>query len=148
MFGKIRGGLKIAALVGLAAASVTFAPTAPATAATGCGGQVIDKIYHGDQQTPASEVVAISYLYWDGTYNCVKTVKKKYVGTPSRMWLWICNDAGACSRNDEGYFKYYAGPVSVYGRNHCIYFEADGWAPDGHEMYQDRVPVNGYFHCD
>jgi hypothetical protein len=120
--------------------------TAPAaSAASGCAGSVIQTLKHYNYN---GTHVATSYLYWDGTYNCVVSDKVgSYYGVSSRMSLTIYSQSGGADP-DNGYFSYYAGPVKVNGRNTCIAFELDMWSTGGADMLQDRVPAAGYNHCD
>lgn len=71
------------------------------------------------------------YVYWNGTYNCARTVSSNVTwGTPKRMYAEIrsCprSDKGSelChwldADDDYGTFRYYAGPVKVNGVAKCI----------------------------
>ncbi|MFM9590636.1 hypothetical protein ACKI1J_37445 [Streptomyces scabiei] len=121
--------------------------TAPAASAApgSCTGSIIDSLKHYNYN---GTHVATTYLYWDGTTNCVRADKAgSYYGVSSRMSLTIHNQRGSADP-DSGYFKYYAGPVKVNGRNTCIAYELDMWSTGGADMLQDRVPAGGYNHCD
>lgn len=130
------------------AVPMAVAPTASATATAGCSGTLIDQINHYDYSVSSHPHVATTYLYWDGTYNCARSVKAgSYYGVSSRMNLDLWSKAGGAD-NDNGYFSYEAGPVKVYGRNTCINFELDMWKPNGGPNFlQDHVPPSGFFHC-
>jgi hypothetical protein len=112
-----------------------------ASAATSCSGTLIDQINH----TAGGTHVATTYLYWDGTNNCAVSVKASYYGTSTRMALVLMTQTD--QKGDQGNFKYQAGPVSLYGKGKCIAFELDMWRPNGTELLQSRVPVDGFFHC-
>ncbi|MFR9799045.1 hypothetical protein ACL02U_24600 [Streptomyces sp. MS06] len=133
--------MSAAVLLGVAVAGpVATAPAA--AAATGCNGTLIDQINHDYN----GSLVAITYLYWDGTYNCVKSVKAgSYYGVSSRMGLTLMTPDDMTG--DTGYFKYYAGPIKLYGKGKCIAFELDMWKPNGPNFLQDRIPFDGWFHC-
>ncbi|MZD05122.1 hypothetical protein GTW43_08490 [Streptomyces sp. SID5785] len=123
--------------------------TAPAaSAATSCSGTLIDQINHYDYTKSSHPHVATTYLYWDGTYNCAKSVKAgSYYGVSSRMNLDLWTKAGGHA-NDSGTFLYSAGPIKVNGKGTCINFELDMWRPNGGTNFlQDHVPYSGYFHC-
>lgn len=111
----------------------------------GCAGTLIDQFNH----TVGGHLVAITYLYWDGTYNCVASVKaNEFYGKSSRMNLDIWSTKGG-NGNDAGYFLYRAGPAKVNGQNTCIYLELDMWALNGGgDILQDHIPYSGSFHCD
>ncbi len=132
-----------AVLLGVAVIGpVATAPTA--SAASGCSGSVIDSIKHYNY---SGAHVATSYLYWDGTYNCVIANKAgSYYGVSSRMSLTIYSQSGGADP-DNGYFSQYAGPVKVYGKGTCIAYELDMWSTSGADMLQDRAPAGGYNHC-
>ncbi|MEU4652838.1 hypothetical protein AB0G32_02640 [Streptomyces sp. NPDC023723] len=119
--------------------------TAPAaSAASGCAGTVVDSVKHYDYLTGAH--VATSYLYWDGTYNCVIANKTgSYYGVSTRMALVLMRSDA--QQGDSGNFSYYAGPVSLYGKGYCVAWELDMWNTNGVNTVQDRVPAGGYFHC-
>lgn len=136
--------------VGLAALSVTVVGTTGAQATerggNGCAGTLIDQFNH---YNGSNHLIAISYLYWDGTYNCVASVKaNEFYGKSSRMNLDIWSTKGGHD-NDAGNFLYSAGPAKVNGQNTCIYLELDMWALNGGgNILQDHIPYSGSFHCD
>jgi len=111
----------------------------------GCAGVLIDQFNH----SYGGRLVAITYLYWDGTYNCVASVKANdFYGKSTRMNLDIWSDKGG-NGNDAGYFQYRAGPAKVNGQNACINLELDMWDLNGGpNILQDHIPASGYFHCD
>jgi hypothetical protein len=142
---SLRISAAIAALVVTTIAGLLTAPAASA-GAYGCDGTLIHTINHAYNDT----YVATTYLYWDGTYNCAVAVKTgRYYGISTRMALELYNSTGAEPNHDvdDGPYKYYAGPVKVYGRNACIATELTMWDAKGYEMFQHRSPYSGYFHC-
>lgn len=112
----------------------------------GCAGTLIDQFNH---TIANNHLIAITYLYWDGTYNCVASVKaNEFYGRSSRMNLDIWATKGGHD-NDSGYFLYRAGPARVNGQNTCIYLELDMWdLNNGPNILQDHIPASGSFHCD
>jgi hypothetical protein len=134
-----------AVLLGMGVA-VPVATAAPASAgAYGCNGTLIHQLNHTSQKS--GEVVATTYLYWDGTYNCVVAVKRgSFYGKNSRMELYMMAEKGGQNK-DEGYFSYYAGPARVNGVNSCVAYELDMYESGYGDIVQDRIPVAGGFHC-
>lgn len=133
-----------AVLLGVAVVGPVATAPAASAASGSCSGSIVDTLNHYNYN---GTHVATSYLYWDGTYNCVRADKVgSYYGVSSRMSLTIYNQKGGADP-DSGYFKYYAGPVKVNGQNTCIAFELDMWNTSGADMLQDRVPASGFNHC-
>lgn len=135
----------------LATVIFPFATATPAGATSGnCAGTLIDTFTHyGPYPTlsGSSQLIATSYLYWDGTNNCVKTVKNKWVGTPTYMTLAITN-SNFVSNQDNNYYSYYAGPISVNGYHLCVAIDVSLHYPNnGGEVFQDHIPVTGWMHC-
>lgn len=91
-------------------------------------------------------MLAVSYIYWDGTYNCHVAVKKAWVGTATKMRAEITSQKGGYDE-DYGSFSSYAGPVKVDGRNTCINIDLAMWGPGGAERLQNHTPYSGWFHC-
>jgi hypothetical protein len=115
------------ALAPLAAAS---AESVSAAAATNCKGKLID---HDVAHASGVAVLELD-VYWDSATgkNCAKAVhlgpaynKEAVTG----VLLWECAqttpNVSTCSphleeASDTGTFRFFAGPVSVHGRGHCI----------------------------
>ena len=51
------------------------------------------------------------YLLWDGTSNCVTTIKSAKIGTASYVKAYV-NPEGSSYKSDSGSFSYYAGPAT------------------------------------
>ncbi|MEV1012030.1 hypothetical protein [Streptomyces sp. NPDC049881] len=138
---------RLATVLAVSLASVVAgavnAPTASA-AEYGCNGSVIDSWNNVD----GGVTYATTYLYWDGTYNCVAAVKRgAYYGVRSRIAVHAWTDAtGYVPPGDDGNYLYYAN-FSFYGRNRCIAVETDIWTTSGRLVIQDHVPSSGWFHC-
>ncbi|MEV1012031.1 hypothetical protein [Streptomyces sp. NPDC049881] len=136
----------LAAALSLGIAVPATADAAAPAGVYGCDGTLIDTIDHPYD----GRVVATTYLYWDGTYNCAVAVKKgSYEGVRTRRDLLLFNNTGAQPRSDEddGRYLYYAGPVKVYGRNACIATELTMWNTANYDIFLHRSPYDGYFHC-
>lgn len=52
------------------------------------------------------------YLLWDGTSNCVTTIKNTSIGTASYTKAYV-NPEGPGYKSDSGSFSYYAGPATL-----------------------------------
>ncbi|WP_030681033.1 hypothetical protein [Streptomyces cellulosae] len=130
-------------LSALAGYSLVTAPAASA-ATYGCNGSQIDSW----NNTYNGTTYAKTYLFWDGTYNCIAAVKQgSYYGVKSRIAVdaWT-NVDGYVSPGDDGQYLYYAS-FKFYGKNRCIAVETDVWNLSGSNIIQDHVPSSGYFHC-
>ncbi|MFD7949357.1 hypothetical protein [Streptomyces sp. NPDC059744] len=142
---KITRWLTTAAVL-LGIGFITPIATAGPAAASGygCNGSLIDTINH---TSSSGALVAKTFLYWDGTYNCAVAVKQgSYYGTSSRMDLSLGTPDKLVG--DSGSYSYYAGPIRVYGVGKCIFTELTVYpAGGGREYFQDRNPYSGYFHC-
>ena len=52
------------------------------------------------------------YLLWNGTSNCVTTIKHSSIGTPSPVRAYL-DPAGSANEADSGSYRYLAGPVTL-----------------------------------
>jgi hypothetical protein len=52
------------------------------------------------------------YLLWNGTSNCVTTIKHSSIGTPSAVRAYL-DPAGGAFKADSGSYRYFAGPVTL-----------------------------------
>jgi hypothetical protein len=95
---------------GALAASMLTALAAPASASP-CSGSRIDTM------SISGGYVAVYYNSSTGR-NCALT----YTNDPGHtQYIRITLSAqGGASQTDSGYYRYYAGPVSVYARHTCI----------------------------
>ncbi|MEU6072856.1 hypothetical protein [Micromonospora sp. NPDC047074] len=104
---------KLTSLAGVAAvgAGLLVGTASPAAAATCSGGLL------GNWQIRGGY---ISVYYNSSTgYNCAMT----HTNNPGvSQYIYVSIGSGNQSDVDKGNFKYYAGPVSVYGRGRCINF--------------------------
>ncbi|MEV2266534.1 hypothetical protein [Nonomuraea africana] len=91
-------------------AGVLVGTASPASAAT-CSGT------HLDNWPITGGYIAVYYNSSTG-YNCAMT----YTNRPGvSQYIRVTLSAiGGSSRTDAQYYKYYAGPVSVYGKGKCI----------------------------
>ncbi|MCZ9343468.1 hypothetical protein NGM37_37510 [Streptomyces sp. TRM76130] len=132
------------ALVLSGVTGLTLATAPAASAATyGCNGSQIDSW----NNTYNGTTYATTYLFWDGTYNCVTAVKRgSYYGVSSRIAVQAWTDATGYVGEDDGSYLYYAN-YTFYGKDRCIAVETDVWNLSGNNIIQDHVPSSGYFHC-
>ncbi|MEU0403004.1 hypothetical protein ABZ318_22730 [Streptomyces sp. NPDC006197] len=132
-----------AVLLGLGVAAPIATAGPAAAGGYGCDGTLVDTLPHYAYSFEGGGQVATTYIYWDGTYNCVVNVKQgSTYGVSTRMALSIMTSTEM--NGDPGYFKYYAGPVKIYAKGRCIKTEATGWGTNGHELYQNET---GWMHC-
>jgi len=59
---------------------------------------------------------ATIYLDYNGSQNCVVTIKTKNVGTPTYTEAWLFRQSDGSGADDHGNFGYYAGPVYILGQ--------------------------------
>jgi hypothetical protein len=113
----------------VAASLVATAPASPAYAGGyGCTGSLV-----GTWKINGSEPVEGDVdLYYDSStgWNCAVVVKRSsfvFYGMATNMYIHMNNssyDDNHTKNNydsDSGMYKYYAGPVRVYGKNMCIW---------------------------
>jgi hypothetical protein len=142
VFGKF---LRVMMVAAAALGGCLFGPVADAQASTnGCNGALIDSWGNYDGSTR----YATTYLYWDGTNNCVTAVKSgAYYGKSSRIAVRAWTDVDGYVGEDDGYYLYYAN-YTFYGKGRCIAVETDIWNFSGTNIIQDHVPATGGgFHC-
>ncbi|MFI6024497.1 M23 family metallopeptidase [Amycolatopsis magusensis] len=77
----------------------------------GAGYQVIDEQALGTAGT--------AYLLYNGSSNCVTTIKKTGVGTASAISAFL-EVEGSARKSDSGSFEYYAGPVTASAPAKCV----------------------------
>jgi hypothetical protein len=131
VFGRriVRGVLAVAVA---AVASVVIAPPVASYAGGyGCTGSLV-----GSWTVTGSEgVFSDIHLYYDSStgWNCAVNVKRSswvFYGMATNIYIYMNNssyDDNHTKNNfasDSGMYKYYAGPVRVYGKNMCIWIEA------------------------
>ncbi|MER6945721.1 hypothetical protein ABT294_16980 [Nonomuraea sp. NPDC000554] len=105
---------KLLALAGSVAlgAGLLVGASSPAMAA-GCAGK------HLDNWPITGGYISVYYDSSTGR-NCALTYTNK-PGTSQHIGVWLSANGGG-STKQVGTFKYYAGPVSVYGKGKCINF--------------------------
>ncbi|GLW05924.1 peptidase M23 [Microtetraspora sp. NBRC 13810] len=77
----------------------------------GSGYDVIDQAALGSAGTV--------YLLWNGSSNCVATMKSTSVGTATATTAYL-EVQGSARITDSGNFAYYAGPVRAAAANKCV----------------------------
>ncbi|EFC81417.1 hypothetical protein FrEUN1fDRAFT_5469 [Parafrankia sp. EUN1f] len=64
---------------------------------------------------------AMIYLLYDGSRNCVVTLKSgSGVGVAQAMGAWVQVEGSSTRQSDTGSFQYYAGPVYVTAPGKCV----------------------------
>jgi hypothetical protein len=125
----LSGLLSMAAVMALAAANATEA----SAGAYGCSGSLVGKwrVPLEDQLTGETYYRSDIRLYYNSRsgWNCAVLAKRpgqaRY-GERTPLYIEMYNARWAEDNwknnydDDEGRFKYYAGPVRVYGRNLCV----------------------------
>ncbi|GAA3154067.1 hypothetical protein GCM10010466_51240 [Planomonospora alba] len=140
MNGRVKMSMRRRAAVVAAAALVTsgIATAVPASASAsaggyGCSGSLVGSwpVPSRDTLTGKKYYVTDVKLYYNAKtgWNCAVYVKRKgspRYGRPTPMLLTMYNQRWTEDRmknnydSDSGDFKYYAGPVKVYGKNMCV----------------------------
>jgi hypothetical protein len=123
--------VSVAAVAAMSLSVVT--PTAASAGAYGCSGKLVGswKVPMKDLLTGGTYYRSDVKLYYNAStgWNCAALVKrpgKPRYGEKTPMLLEIFNSRWAEDRpknnhdKNAGRFKYYAGPVKVYGKNLCL----------------------------
>jgi hypothetical protein len=146
--------------VAAAALAATAAPAAPASAASyGCDGTLVRSwaVPMTDRLDGKTYYRSDVKLYYDaGTgWNCAALVKRSGLpryGDKTPMVLEMYNSRWAEDNyknnydEDQGAFKYYAGPVKVYGKGLCVSIRAlhaDEVANSTPPDYNGRLTLSG-----
>jgi hypothetical protein len=112
----------VGAAVAATVAALTLAPTPAQAAYTPeglCGGGYYVQRSHS---LPGARV----YQLYNGSSNCVVTIKTSSVGTPTRTTAGLQAE-GRDWAYDIGDYRYYAGPVRLYAAGRCVrYFGYHG----------------------
>jgi hypothetical protein len=133
--GRLNSNWKKLSLLGIALISfpsstfLSLSTPLPVTASSVCPGSRIDSASIGTKGRVD--------LYYSNGRNCAVTISTDSdYGKPKYMKVYVrraTNDLGG--NVDDGYFKYYAGPVSVAAPNTCIY-----WGGQIESQRVDRGP--------
>ncbi|WP_156325502.1 hypothetical protein [Nonomuraea sp. SBT364] len=146
-----------ASLAGAAVLALHLAtPTAAGAAAYGCSGTLVGswKVPMKDALDGSTYYRSDVKLYYNARtgWNCAALVKRKGAryGEKTPMWLEMYNSRWAEDNwknnydEDQGRFKYYAGPVKVYGKDICVSIRArhgDHTGPG--DDYNGRLDLTG-----
>jgi hypothetical protein len=135
-----------AALV--AASLVVTSPAGPAYAGGyGCTGSSVGSWVVYGSEGAAGDI----HLYYDSStgWNCAVVVKRTshvFYGLATNMYIYMHNSAYDDYHiknnwsDDSGMYKYYAGPVRVYGKNMCIWIEG--------AIAENSGPISDYWDYD
>lgn len=125
----VRGVLAVATA---AVASVVIAPPVASYAGGyGCTGTLVGSWTVTGDEGVDSDI----HLYYDSStgWNCAVNVKRSsyvFYGMATNTYIYMNNSALDDNHtknnfaSDSGMYKYYAGPVKVYGKSMCIWIEA------------------------
>lgn len=125
----IAGTLSIGAIIANPAHAVAASYTPQGVCGSGfkvvADGKRVVKTFSGD-------IFGYVYLLYNRKtgYNCVVTIKTSYVGTATYTSATLKTQTKrirdepprTASKTDARRYKYYAGPVKLYGKNLCIKF--------------------------
>lgn len=107
------------------AAAVTAAPASAANPYTpagvcGAGYRVIDR---HDVTGPKGGVLGTSFLLWNGgtKKNCSVMIKRRAVGVATWSEASLARKGGRYMA-DDGFYRYYAGPLYVRAPGQCVIF--------------------------
>jgi hypothetical protein len=143
-----------AALVLIVVAGMVVTGSA-AQAATGtCPGTRIGKFNLYSDGAPINGSLLFGYVevYYSNGYNCARTVSSSNTWGVSKTMsveLWVCATSSTCrllspDDRDHGTYRYYAGPVSAYARDKCIWVIGNIYYPPTDSNAGD----NKYGWCD
>lgn len=117
-------------VVVLAAGMVVTGSTAQAATGT-CPGTRIGRFDLYSDGAPINGSLHFGYVevYYSNGYNCARTVSSSNTWGVSKTMsveLWVCSSSATCrllspDDRDHGTYRYYAGPVSAYARDKCIW---------------------------
>ncbi|WP_157538025.1 hypothetical protein [Kitasatospora azatica] len=152
--------LAVGAALAVVGGGLTFASAGPAAAGGwGCSGSEVSGSPYAVTSSSGSTVYSNVHLYYDSATgnNCAVNVKAgSLYGISSYVDVTLeecAQDSGsscttvAISADPGGaspLYKYYAGPVSVPGRGHCIRLFAE---TDNANSTDDGTIYLGPFHC-
>jgi hypothetical protein len=149
----------LACLTVIAAGGIAFASPASASG-YGCSGSEIDTYtveLNQSSPTPGRDISKIHLFYDSSTKkNCAANVKTTAGGSGTSTYMQVniyrcashvksgqrCDDIEA-DDTDNGYFKQYAGPVSIKAAGRCISVFAETFIPNGEHDSLDTYAV----HC-
>jgi hypothetical protein len=110
----IAGVLVAPLALGATAANAQSSSISPAFTDTGVCGSGYHQIDHH------ALTDATIYLDYNGSQNCVVTIKTRNVGIPTYTEAWLFRQSDGSGGDDHGNFSYYAGPVSVPAPGTCV----------------------------
>ncbi|PYC88531.1 hypothetical protein C7C46_00165 [Streptomyces tateyamensis] len=145
-----------ATLIAATAGGLTFAAGPASAAGWGCSGSEVSGSPYA-VTTDSGTVYSYAHLFYDSStgMNCAVNVKAGSlygVASYTGVTLYECaqDTPGTCTGievapDDSTTFKYYAGPVSVPGRGHCVQL----WAETDNAARTSYATYDSYqgFHC-
>lgn len=115
-----------AVVAAIAAATMPLVALSPANAATPagvCGSGFYEIDHHAGLR------YGTIYLMYNGSVNCVVTMKTSYVGTASLTNAYVLTSPSNISQ-DQNQYAYYAGPAKLSAKGQCIQW-GGGVSPPG-----------------
>lgn len=110
----------------------SVAESSPADAASSPEATCGSGYYEIDHHDMGS--VAVIYLMYNGSTDCVVTWKTANVGTPTYVQAYVIRESDGVDADDDGNYSYYAGPVYLKAPGTCIqwggYAGTDWISPD------------------
>ncbi|ASU85184.1 hypothetical protein CDO52_22440 [Nocardiopsis gilva YIM 90087] len=123
-----------------AVASPAVAAANPYTAKSVCGSG-----YYQVDRHRAPSGASTTYLMYNGSSNCVVTIKNRDVGTPTHVWASLQRQSPyAIAKDDGGPYAYYAGPVRLRAKATCVKW---GGGPGSTSGSRGDLFVSGWGHC-
>ncbi|MGA8113981.1 MAG: hypothetical protein WCA46_09995 [Actinocatenispora sp.] len=137
------GGAAAAAAVGLAAV-IAPSPALAYSASALCGSGYYNIDSH--PLTHNGSTVAVIYLSYNGSTDCVVTLKNQLVGEGTITGAWV-QPEGSNRTSDESYYDDYAGPVRRSASDTCIKWGGDATYHVSGDTYDLATWTSDWTHC-
>jgi hypothetical protein len=136
-------------VVTLASAAMSLVPATSASASVsascGSGYSYVDSYPLVDSWGEKDSAIKL-YLYYNGSTgkNCAYTSTTEWTDTSKHMYVTLSSSSDG-SYGDDGYYRYYAGPVYAYARHECVSLSGGLESPAPYYVWY-RVSVS-HVHC-
>ncbi len=137
------GGAATVAAMGLGAL-VAPSPALAYSASALCGSGYYNVDSHA--LTHNGHTAAVIYLSYNGSSDCVVTLKNELVGTGTITGAWV-QPEGSTETSDESYYDDYAGPVRRSAPGTCIKWGGDATYHVSGDTYDLLSWTSGWSHC-